>query len=124
MNQKLLTSADITFQKQIEDIQSFLLGFGWSESNKNFFEALAEYLARVLCVDYVCIDRLIEGGLEAQTVAIYFDGHFEDNDRYTLDDTPCGKVVGQKVCCFPTSVRHLFPLDKYYRIWSPKVMQG
>ena len=112
MNQKLLTSADITFQKQIEDIQSFLLGFGWSESNKNFFEALAEYLARVLSMDYVCIDRLIEGGLEAQTVAIYFDGHFEDNERYTLEDTPCGKVVGQKVCCFPRSVRHLFPLDK------------
>ena len=112
MNQELLTDSDFTLRKQIDDIQSFLLGFGWSGSGKNFFEALSEYLARILSADYVCIDRLIEGGLEAQTVAIHFDGHFENNEIYKLEDTPCGKVVGQKVCCFPTGVRHLFPLDK------------
>ena len=33
-------------------------------------------------MDYVCIDRLQEEGLAAQTVAIYFDGEFEDNLTY------------------------------------------
>jgi hypothetical protein len=62
-------------------------------------------------MDYVCIDRLEEGSLAARTVAIYFDGKFEDNVSYTLKDTPCGDVVGKTVCCFPREVRHLFPKD-------------
>ena len=97
--------------KQIEDTQSFLLGYSWAGSSNNFFELLAEYLYKTLQVDYVCIDKFIPGGLEAQTVAVYFDGKFEDNVRYTLADTPCGKVSGQHVCCFPSKVRNLFPKD-------------
>ena len=63
----LLTMTDITFRRQIDDIQSFLLGYSWSKSGKDFFEALAEYLAKTLNMDYVCIDRLVERGQEAQT---------------------------------------------------------
>jgi len=62
-------------------------------------------------MDYVCIDRLQEEGLAAQTVAIYFDGKIEDNLFYTLKDTPCGDVVGKTICCFPKGVRHLYPKD-------------
>ena len=62
-------------------------------------------------MDYVCIDRLQEEGLAAQTVAIYFDGAIEDNLTYTLKDTPCGDVVGRTICCFPKGVRHLYPQD-------------
>jgi two-component system, NarL family, sensor histidine kinase UhpB len=97
--------------KQIDDIQSFLLGSSWSGSGNDFFEALAEYLAGTLAMDYVCIDRLLETGLEAQTLAVYYDGNFDDNLRYALKDTPCGKVVKQMVCCFPERVRFLFPKD-------------
>ena len=108
----ILALTDITLQKQIDDIQSFLLGYRMTGSDKNFFGALAEYLAKALSMDYVCIDRLVEGGMEAQTVAVYFDGHYEDNVKYKLEDTPCGKVVGKTVCCFPSNVRSLFPQDK------------
>ena len=104
--------ATSTIQQQIEDIQSFLLGFGWAKTGKNFFEALTEYLANILDMDFVCIDRLVEDGLEAQTVAIHYDGHFEDNMVYKLEDTPCGKAVGQKVCFFPAGVRQRFPTDR------------
>lgn len=94
----------------IKDTQSFLLGSVWSRTGEDFFRALAEYLARKLSVDYVCIDRLLPDN-EAQTVAIYYDGHFEDNVKYRLEDTPCGKVTGIEVCCFTSRVRHLFPND-------------
>jgi PAS domain S-box-containing protein len=107
----LLVLTDITKQKNINDIQSFLLGNSWSESGRDFFEALAGYMAKILNVDYVCIDRLEESGHVAHTVAVYFDGNYEDNVSYTLEDTPCGKVVGQTVCCYPSNVRHLFPKD-------------
>ncbi len=110
--QILLAATDITIEIQIEDTQSFLLGYSWSKTGHDFFEELAEYLYKSLGVDYVCIDKLMEEGREAQTVAVYFDGKFEDNVRYALEDTPCGKVSGQQVCCFPNKVRNLFPQDE------------
>jgi PAS domain S-box-containing protein len=62
-------------------------------------------------MDYVCIDQLLGDRLTARTVAVYFDGRFEDNLDYALEDTPCGVVVGKTVCTFPDGVRHLFPRD-------------
>jgi PAS domain S-box-containing protein len=100
---------DITERKQIEDAQLFLLECG--SSKEDFFLSLARYLAEKLSMDYVCIDRLEGDCLSATTVAIYSDGQFEDNVTYTLMDTPCGDVVGKKICSFPTRVRHLFPND-------------
>jgi PAS domain S-box-containing protein len=101
---------DISERKAIEDAQLFLLRSG-HDSGEDFFLSLARYLAESLRMDYVCIDRLEEGNLSAETVAIWFDGTFEPNVAYTLRDTPCGDVVGNTVCCFPSGVRHLFPKD-------------
>jgi len=42
---------------------------------------------------------------------MFVNGKFEDNVSYALKDTPCGDVVGKRVCCFPEGVRHLFPKD-------------
>ena len=95
--------------RHIQDTQTFLLSNNWVKDGRDFFSVLAEYLANVLSVDYVCIDKLLPESLEAQTVAIYFDGHFEDNQKYKLEDTPCSKVQGPDVCFFPRDVRHLFP---------------
>jgi signal transduction histidine kinase/CheY-like chemotaxis protein len=87
----------------------FLLQSGYQD--EDFFHSLARHLTSSLNMDYVCIDRLAGDQLSAQTLAIYFDGKFDDNVSYTLKDTPCGDVVGKAVCVFPSQVRHLFPLD-------------
>jgi PAS domain S-box-containing protein len=102
---------DITERKQIENAQLFLQQCGWSASGEDFFESIARYLAETLGMDYVCIDRLEGDGLAAKTVAVYFDGKFEDNLTYALKDTPCGDVVGKTICAFPSDVRRLFPKD-------------
>ncbi len=106
----LILITDITYQKKIEDTQAFLLGNSWAPIKQDFFVALSEYLADMLDADYVCIDRL-HGNLEAETMAVYYNGVLKHNIRYSLRDTPCGKVVGNQVCCFPQSVRVLFPND-------------
>ena len=98
-------------RRQIEEAQLFLLQCGYLHPDEDFFESLARYLAQSLDMDYVCIDRLEGDGLTARTMAIYFDGKFEDNVAYRLQDTPCGEVVGKTICCFPREVRHLFPRD-------------
>ncbi|MCP4751927.1 MAG: hybrid sensor histidine kinase/response regulator, partial [Proteobacteria bacterium] len=94
----------------MEECQLFLVECG--SRNDDFFESLALFLAEKLNMDFVCIDRLEPDGLMAQTVAVYFDGQFEDNISYALQDTPCGDVVGNTVCCFPRDVRGLYPLDE------------
>jgi PAS domain S-box-containing protein len=106
------TATDITERKLIEDTQAFLALSGRTVSGEDFFKSLARYLGRSLGMDFVCIDRLDGDLLCARTLAVYFDGKFEDNVTYTLKDTPCGEVVEKKVCCFPKDVRRLFPGDE------------
>ena len=106
------TATDITERKLIEDTQVFLAQSGRIASGENFFESLARYLGQRLGMDFVCIDRLDGDLLSARTLAIYFDGKFEDNVTYALKDTPCGEVVEKKVCFFPKGVRYLFPRDE------------
>ena len=94
-----------------EELLRFLGTCGYKDSGEDFFQELARYLAQALTMDFVCIDRLEEGSLSAQTLAVFYNGKFEDNVSYTLKDTPCGDVVGQNICCFPKDVRGLFPKD-------------
>lgn len=108
----LIFSEDITEQKKIEEVQNFLARTASKQAEKSFFEQLARYLSECLDMFYVCIDRLEGDGLNARTLAIWCDGHFEDNVTYALKDTPCGDVVGNQICCFPTSVCQLFPHDQ------------
>ncbi|MBK5964940.1 hypothetical protein CCR95_12820 [Thiocystis minor] len=102
---------EMTERKQTEEIQTFLAQTSSKATDASFFQALARFLAERLDVFYVCIDRLEGDGLNARTLAIWCDGHFEDNVTYALRDTPCGEVVGQQICCFPASVCQRFPLD-------------
>jgi PAS domain S-box-containing protein len=101
-----------TERKRLEEALRFLAEPGESASGENFFQSLARYLAKSMGMDFVCIDRLQEGLLAAQTLAVYFDGKFDDNVAYTLKDTPCGDVLAKKVCCFTRDVRRLFPKDE------------
>ncbi len=105
---------EVGFHSKVTDIQSFLLSYSWVEEGRDFFRALAEYLAVLLDADYICIDKL-HGDLEAETVAVWFDGHFDDNYRYKLQDTPCGKVLANEVCTIAQDVSNLFPKDKFLK---------
>lgn len=109
--QILLAMTDVTMLKQIEDAQTFLLGCCWSKSGKEFFHALAEYLYNSLDMAYVTIDKLMDDGLEAQSVAVYCDGYCKENVRYKIKDTAVNNILEQKSFCFPNNVREMFPLD-------------
>ncbi|MBL0224658.1 MAG: response regulator [Geobacteraceae bacterium] len=103
------TDADNTLR---DDLLTFLAQTSSNTLDEPFFNKLARYLAECLDMDFVCIDRLEGDGLTATTVAVWCDGHFEDNVSYALKDTPCGDVVGNAVCCFPAMVCQLFPHDQ------------
>lgn len=114
---------DVTYSSKVSEIQSFLLSYSWVDSGKDFFQALAEYLANLLEADYICIDKL-HGKREAETVAVWYDGHFDDNYKYTLNDTPCGEVVANQVCAIPEKVRFLFPKDEFLQQMNAESYAG
>jgi len=103
---------DITERKRIESVQAFLAQTSVGTADGQFFNQLAEFLAQSLGMDFVCIDYLEGDGLTARTVAVWCDGHFEDNITYALKDTPCGEVVEKAVCCYPAGVCQFFPEDQ------------
>lgn len=102
---------DITQRKKIENTQQFLLNAEWTNSDEDFFQSLTIYLARSLDMNYVCISRLINDNLSAQTLAVFSNGKFLENRIYTLKDTPCGDVIGKTICCIDRNVRILFPYN-------------
>jgi transcriptional regulator with GAF, ATPase, and Fis domain len=105
------TIQDITERKKMEEAIKFLINCGVTSSGEDFFESLAKYLAQILEMEYVCIDKLDPDGLTAHTLANYNDGKFDTNISYTLHQTPCGEAVGKTICCFPENVCKLFPND-------------
>jgi len=101
--------------KRLEEVWAFLAETSRGSGDEPFFSSLARYLAECLDMDFVCIDRLQGDGLSARTLAVWHDGHFEDNVTYALRDTPCGEVVGREICCFPADVCQAFPRDDVLR---------
>jgi len=120
----IVSFTDITERKILEQVQSFLLECGSPATGGQFFEPLAAYLSQVLEMEYVCIDRLAGDCLSAETLAVYNEGVFERNVSYTLKDTPCGTVVGNKVCCFPDKVSELFPHDEALQVLNAESYIG
>jgi PAS domain S-box-containing protein len=103
-------SDELAIQQTTEAL-TFLAQYSRTSQESDFFRLLAEYLAKALEADFVCIDSLEGDKLNARTVAVWCDGVFEDNVVYALEDTPCGVLVGKSVCCFPASVCQFFPKD-------------
>jgi len=54
-------------------------------------------------MDFVCIDRLVGDGLRARTLAVYFDGKFEDNIEYALKILRAVQWLIRKFVAFPKS---------------------
>ncbi len=105
----VVLSRDISARKQVETVDAFLAQAGIDPDSEAFFPALARFLATNLQMDYTCIDRLEGDQLTATTLAAWRLGEFEDNVRYPLADTPCGRVAQQGICCYPANVTALFP---------------
>ncbi len=105
------TSTDISERKQAAAVDQFLAQTFGDPDAESFFASLVCFLADSLQMDYVCVDRIDQDRLNATTLATWFDGKLVDNLSYALADTPCGEVIGQRVCCYPTGVCQAFPND-------------
>jgi PAS domain S-box-containing protein len=103
---------DITDSKFLENTQLFLVKAGWIDREEDFFRSLARYLAESFRVDYVRIDRLSDGGMDAESVALYSDGNYLPDFAHSLIGTPGADLSGSTVCFYSGNIRDLYPEDK------------
>ena len=102
---------DISERRKLEEVQAFLLHSVLTNTGEKPFDSLARFLAQITSMEYVCINRFSDDGLSTRTLAIYNQGHFEDNVSYSLKGTLCGEVAVKKTCCYTRNVCKLFPND-------------
>ncbi len=102
---------DISANRQAEAVDQFLAQAGSAPGGEPFFATLARFLAESLEADYVSIDRLDGDAMNATALAVWHDGHFEDNPTSILSDSPRAKVVSQSACCYSAHVCEFFPHD-------------
>ncbi|MGH1463316.1 MAG: bifunctional diguanylate cyclase/phosphodiesterase [Neptuniibacter sp.] len=82
-----------------------------SKIGQEYFEAVVEYLAKALAVDYVFIGELADNRTSIDTLVVCAKGHIVENITYDLLGTPCEKVAGHQSCFYPDNAQKLFPND-------------
>lgn len=97
--------------QQLEDTLLFVAERSWAISAEEFFPSLVRHLGESLGMDYAIVSALADDGETVETVAVYAMGQIAPNMRYALRDTPCGNVIGRKLCLYPEGIRELFPHD-------------
>ncbi len=99
-----------TEHKLIEDTLFFLTELNSAHRGSDFFITLAKFLGEKLSVDYVLIDRVVDGK-NAMTIANYQLGKICPNIEYSLKNSPCESIYANKLCSYPENVQQKFPLD-------------
>ncbi len=106
-----ITIEDATDSRLVRDALRMVGSLDSGPEPGTFFRLLAEYLANALSLDAVCIDRLSDDGLVAQSVALWVDGELQPDTTYELAGTPCAVAAARGFVCFPSGLQRLFPDD-------------
>ncbi len=80
---------------------------------RDFVEEAVAVLAEALGVRWVMLCQIDPGSIRcAHTYAFWADGSRQPNFSYELAGTPCGNVVQDQVCVYPSDIQALFPDDR------------
>ncbi|MCK5311673.1 MAG: GAF domain-containing protein [Desulfobacteraceae bacterium] len=79
----------------------------------DYLESIAKNIAQSLEIKYVVIGHAVEPEKRSiQTDVVWAENDFVKNFIYSLDGTPCEKVLsGDRVCLYPEEVAIRFPKD-------------
>jgi PAS domain S-box-containing protein len=101
---------DITNRKQTERLLSFIAQEGWTGSQGDFLAQLAQYIGRVLGVDYVFIGKR-KDDQTVQTTGLYAKGRIVPDMEYSTRGAPCQNVIGKILCHYSDHLQEMFPAD-------------
>lgn len=104
---------DSAYQKELGRIKQSIIEIGdafLSYNGQEFFDFLVEYLATILKVDSVLIGELTGPDKDEITaIALYHKGKITTGLQYSLEGTPCEKVIDNHDCYYPGSIQEIFP---------------
>lgn len=109
----LIIKEDITKDMQTElALRSVVEGTA-AVTGQDFFCSLVYHLTRALSVDYAFVTECLEQAnpTRVRTLAFWYQDNFRQNFEYSLQHTPCQKVIGGSSCHYPKSVIQAFPQD-------------
>src|SRR5215471_15498036 len=82
-------------------------------TGSDFFRSLVRHLAQALEVRYAFLAECTnEAKTAVQTLAFWTGKEFGADITFPLAGTPCEKVIGGEICCYPEHLQSLFPADK------------
>lgn len=106
-------AADIAERQRAEETLHAVMEGTAAVTGSDFFHSLVRHLARALRVQYAFLAECTDHTkIRVRTLAFWVGQDFGDNVDYLLRGTPCEKVVGGDVCCYPERLQGLFPEDK------------
>jgi hypothetical protein len=81
--------------------------------DRTCFESLLYNLAGEINADAAVIGVLSDDeASRVQTLSFLKDHEFNRNFEYSLENTPCAKVISGQPCCYPTGIQARFPEDR------------
>lgn len=80
-----------------------------------FLGSLVTSLAELFQMKYAFVGELQADGRHVLTRAVWADGSIAPNFTYSLDHTPCDRLLGDGACIFPAGVAERFPDDTLLR---------
>jgi signal transduction histidine kinase/ActR/RegA family two-component response regulator len=100
--------------KYVRASLAFISEKGYQSDHIKFLKATAVFLADLLEVNCVLIDKFsLKTPAVIETVVFYGNGNFMPNTVYKLANTPCETIINRKSCSYPTNVKDLFPKDDF-----------
>lgn len=102
---------DQTRQKHLERALQFIEKGVSTRMGQAFFQSAVVQLAGALAADVVFIGEYLPETERVRTLAVCADGSPAPNFDYALAGAPCANVINHELCCYPSGVADLFPLD-------------
>lgn len=102
-------------EKYIDKTLEFIANNGYKSQNNQFLKDVCIFLADLLDVNYVLIDKYsIEEPLFAKIQTFYCkkEQNFFPNITYKINNTPCENVINKEICSYPSNTKNLFPKDQ------------
>jgi len=103
---------DITEKKRVHLALSELANKFVNLAGVPYYQAICEYLADALHLDYVFVGEILTASNEAQILASWADGAPLPPFRYDLTGTPCSDVARGRICVYEKQVCQMFPNDR------------
>jgi PAS domain S-box-containing protein len=102
----------ITEKKEIEFVIQEINNRISTKTEEDYFKELTLYFTQAFNVKYAFLGHYLKDEHAVETISFCSGGKHQENFKYSLENTPCAKVLNGEQCIYPSNVQQLFPKDE------------